>query len=92
MSGSKATELEKAWDDIRSIMGWCPLYEGVMAEKDSDAPAVPIRFMQQLKQSNHKCKYCNVNRDGQHQDFCPASSLAKPKRRVNQHFVSSAFR
>lgn len=81
------TELQRSWDDIRSILGWCPLYEGVMAERDKDLLAEPVRFMRDMTQKNYKCKFCNVNRDGVHQDFCPGVSLKK-KQRVNRSFVS----
>lgn len=89
---SYVTELQKSWDGIREYLGKCPLYEGVMLEKDNMEPqAKPVRFMQHMNQKHYKCKFCDVMRDGTHRDYCVASSLKKPKRQVND-FVGNAFR
>lgn len=73
---SYVTELQRAMDDIRSVMGWCPLYEGAIAEKDTKEIVSPIGRARLNIPRRHKCKYCNVNREGKHQDYCPDNAQA----------------
>lgn len=65
------TELQKSWDDIREFLGKCPLYEGAIAEKETQELIAPIGLARLKKARKHKCVYCDVTRDGKHRDYCP---------------------